>query len=275
MRIGRRRLTRRTATVEEIAMALTLYPWTPEFAERGGFCQTCDDFRITVSLTNTKEAAAAARFPPFESFFGFGKKNRVFELVVDWSAVEKIIDKFCEAGHPEALALRDLTTDQIENDAAVQEVKRALEEVRGTWRAEFAKYALEKARAQAYAEVRFPGLTKQVENDAAVMAAQRAFEEARGQTAVMAAMSALDEARAKAVAEARNPRLMDLVERDADVQAAKCAKQAAQRALQEARAKAYEAGKYLALLDDAFMSQMSALEAQSAKPVTPAKKAPP
>lgn len=41
----------------------------------------------------------------FDRFGGGEKRYSDFEVILDWADFEKILEKFCEADHPEALAL--------------------------------------------------------------------------------------------------------------------------------------------------------------------------
>jgi hypothetical protein len=43
----------------------------------------------------------------FPRFGGGERRHSDFEVHVDWSDVEKIIEKFCEAKHPEAISLQE------------------------------------------------------------------------------------------------------------------------------------------------------------------------
>jgi len=44
---------------------------------------------------------------PFPRYGGGSKNQSDYEVCVQWSDAEAIIDKFCEAGHPAALAMRE------------------------------------------------------------------------------------------------------------------------------------------------------------------------
>lgn len=62
-----------------------------------------EDFRASTNGEGPVFSVVVVDFPRY----GNGKKRQSdFEVTVQWEDVEKILEKFCEAAHPEALAMR-------------------------------------------------------------------------------------------------------------------------------------------------------------------------
>jgi hypothetical protein len=63
------------------------------------------DYKLTMMADEeTTVKAVAVTFPRF----GEGARRQSdFEVCTEWEDVEKLIEKFCQTGHPQALALRD------------------------------------------------------------------------------------------------------------------------------------------------------------------------
>jgi hypothetical protein len=76
-----------------------------DYRDSSGIGERSEDFRADTSHFEGEPTfkVVTVTFPRF----GNGKKRRSdFEVTVHWEDVEKILEKFCEAGQPEALAIR-------------------------------------------------------------------------------------------------------------------------------------------------------------------------
>jgi hypothetical protein len=80
----------------------TYSQWAEYNLEDNSCTKTSDEFRIASARDENPRVYA-----DFDRF-GNGRSRRSdFRVSMEWKDVQALIEKFCEAGHPDALALQD------------------------------------------------------------------------------------------------------------------------------------------------------------------------
>jgi hypothetical protein len=66
--------------------------------------QTSTDFEVTPQIGDDGKPMVKAKFPKFG---GGTKRTSDFDVLLEWSDVELLIDRFCEVGNDDASMLRE------------------------------------------------------------------------------------------------------------------------------------------------------------------------